>query len=319
MSGFAAAVHMNACVAGSGNDNAGMVDVALYRFAVGVRDRVIDRQTFQICIAIIDDLDFKVIRCSLLRRRIDIVFNENFAEVIGCGVSASDDRACRVHRIGVGKVVLAVTICIRVHRIGVQQRFGNIRNSITIRIGLGILRVGEAGTEQQQRGLRAFMTTGCQACHSGRNLGGASYQKLGAVHDYFERRGGRMTEADHGRFNVTQEEGDRHMFKVPTLRNVALTAPYFHDGHEANLAGAVRTMAYVQLGQELTDAQVADIVAFLGALSGEIPADAYMPGAAGSEAATTPGEPDAEDVVEAHPAAPTGATEDDADRDEAAE
>ena len=177
----------------------------------------------------------------------------------------------------------------------------------------------DALTEQQQRGLRAFMTTGCQACHSGRNLGGASYQKLGAVHDYFERRGGRMTEADHGRFNVTQEEGDRHMFKVPTLRNVALTAPYFHDGHEANLAGAVRTMAYVQLGQELTDAQVADIVAFLGALSGEIPADAYMPGAAGSEAATTPGEPDAEDVVEAHPAAPTGATEDDADRDEAAE
>lgn len=88
----------------------------------------------------------------------------------------------------------------------------------------------DALTEQQQRGLRAFMTTGCQACHSGRNLGGASYQKLGAVHDYFERRGGRMTEADHGRFNVTQEEGDRHMFKVPTLRNVAVTGPYMHNG-----------------------------------------------------------------------------------------
>ncbi|MEC7519180.1 MAG: cytochrome-c peroxidase [Myxococcota bacterium] len=177
----------------------------------------------------------------------------------------------------------------------------------------------DALTEQQQRGLRAFMSTGCHACHSGRNLGGLNYQKLGAVHDYFERRGGALTEADQGRFNVTQNEDDRHKFKVPTLRNVAITSPYFHDGHEPNLAGAVRTMAYVQLGQELTDAQVADIVAFLGALTGEIPADAYMPGAAGSEAATTPGEPDAEDVVEAHPEAPVPAEEDDADRGEAAE
>lgn len=139
-------------------------------------------------------------------------------------------------------------------------------------------------TEEEQRGLRLFVETGCTTCHRGRNVGGDSYQKMGLVHDYFARRGGRITEADLGRFNVTQNEEDRHKFKVPTLRNVALTAPYFHDGSERELAGAVRTMAYVQLGRELADADVNAIVAFLNSLTGEIPADAHMPGAQGAPA-----------------------------------
>lgn len=132
----------------------------------------------------------------------------------------------------------------------------------------------------QQRGLRLFVETGCTTCHRGRNVGGDMYQRMGLAHDYFARRGGPITEADLGRFNVTQEEGDRHKFKVPTLRNVELTAPYFHDGSEPELSGAVRTMAYVQLGQELSDAQVNDLVAFLRALTGELPEEARMPRAA---------------------------------------
>lgn len=169
----------------------------------------------------------------------------------------------------------------------------------------------EALNEQQQRGLRLFVETGCTTCHRGRNLGGTMYQKMGLVHDYFERRGGELTEADQGRFNVTEEESDRHFFKVPTLRNVELTPPYFHDGQEEELSGAVETMAYVQLGEELTDAQVSDIVAFLESLTGELPADAQPDG--GAELEGEEAEADLEDVNEAHPEAPTGTSEDDAD------
>ncbi len=151
----------------------------------------------------------------------------------------------------------------------------------------------DALDEQEQRGLRAFVEVGCTTCHRGRNVGGTMYQKMGLVHDYFERRGGRVTEADLGRFNVTEEASDRHVFKVPTLRNVAQTGPYFHDGSETELAGAVRTMAYVQLGRELDDAQTADIVAFLEALSGDLPEGAAPPRAGA----------DAEDAPEDAPAA----------------
>ena len=131
--------------------------------------------------------------------------------------------------------------------------------------------------EQQQRGYATFKEAGCTACHQGENVGGTMYQKMGVVRDYFELRGGERTEADNGRFNVTQDESDRYFFKVPTLRNIAQTAPYFHDGSQAELAGAVRIMAQVQLGKDLSDNEVADIVSFLEALSGELPADAAVP------------------------------------------
>jgi len=137
----------------------------------------------------------------------------------------------------------------------------------------------DALDEQEQRGLRAFVEIGCTTCHRGRNVGGTMYQRMGLVQNYFERRGGRVTEADLGRFNVTEDAADRHMFKVPTLRNITETGPYFHDGSEAELSGAVRTMALVQLGQELDDEQVGDLVSFLGALSGELPDGAVPPGA----------------------------------------
>ena len=138
----------------------------------------------------------------------------------------------------------------------------------------------DALTPNELAGYDLFKNSGCIACHNGRALGGQSFQKMGAVQDYFALRGGEVTEADLGRFNFTHEEGDRHFFKVPTLRNVAQTAPYFHDGSQAELAGAVRIMGQVQLGRELTDAQVEDIVAFLRALDGELPAHARMPATA---------------------------------------
>jgi cytochrome c peroxidase len=135
-----------------------------------------------------------------------------------------------------------------------------------------LIGVDDAMSDEAIAGLELFLDSGCTGCHRGAGLGGLSYEKLGAVHDYFERRGGELTDADHGRFNVTQNETDRHRFKVPLLRNIALTAPYFHDASATTLGDAVQTMAWVQLGRELTDEQTAQLVAFLDALTGEIPA-----------------------------------------------
>lgn len=118
-------------------------------------------------------------------------------------------------------------------------------------------------------GLQSFMDTGCASCHVGPGLGGTMYQRMGLVNSYFEGR--ELTEGDNGRFNVTQKESDRHMFKVPLLRNVALTAPYFHDGSVASLDEAVRQMAHLQVGLELSAEEVANITAFLNTLTGEIP------------------------------------------------
>ena len=132
---------------------------------------------------------------------------------------------------------------------------------------------------QEQRGWATFTEVGCTTCHRGQNIGGGMYQRMGLVQNYFEQRGTPLTDADQGHFNVSHDEADRHRFKVPTLRNVALTAPYFHDGSQEDLASAVRVMGRVQLNRELTDAQITDIVAFLGSLTGTLPAHALMPAA----------------------------------------
>lgn len=120
----------------------------------------------------------------------------------------------------------------------------------------------DALSDAEVRGLQTFLDTGCIACHVGPTVGGTMYQKVGAVHPY-------PTE-DVGRYAVTKEEKDRHVFKVPSLRNVAETAPYFHDGQVKTLEEAVRKMAYHQLGRELEDAQVAQIITFLESLTGRI-------------------------------------------------
>jgi cytochrome c peroxidase len=95
------------------------------------------------------------------------------------------------------------------------------------------------------------------------------YQQFGVIGDYLGERG-HITTSDLGRFNVTKKPEDRFFFKVPSLRNVARTAPYFHDGSAETLEAAVRIMATYQLGRPISDEQVAAIVAFLDALSGEI-------------------------------------------------
>ncbi len=111
--------------------------------------------------------------------------------------------------------------------------------------------------------------THCAACHGGPALGGVSFEKMGVKQDYFKLRGSELTEADNGRFNVTQQEEDRHVFKVPVLRNIELTYPYFHDGSVASLADAVQLMGQVQLGKSFSHDEIAELVAFLLTLTGE--------------------------------------------------
>lgn len=131
-------------------------------------------------------------------------------------------------------------------------------------------------TDTERQGYETFKEVGCTACHNGVNAGGGMYQRMGLVRDYFADRGN-VTDADYGRYNVTHQAADRHFFKVPTLRNVEHTAPYFHDGSRATLEEAVQAMGRYQLGRDLEAGQVRLIVAFLRSLSGEIPADARMP------------------------------------------
>ena len=121
----------------------------------------------------------------------------------------------------------------------------------------------------EQRGLRKFIDTGCVACHNGSGVGGSVFQKFGVVEDYWKQTGSK--EIDKGRFDVTHDAADMYVFKVPTLRNVAMTPPYFHDGSVGTLPEAVTIMAKVQLGKILSDQDVSDVVSFLDSLTGKLP------------------------------------------------
>ena len=122
---------------------------------------------------------------------------------------------------------------------------------------------------QAKQGYELFKKYDCATCHVGPNLGGESYELMGLRNHYFAERGMELTAEDDGRYKQTQQERDRHRFKVPGLRNVALTWPYYHDGTRATLADAVRDMGKYQSGVELSEQQVDDIVAFLNTLTGE--------------------------------------------------
>jgi cytochrome c peroxidase len=98
-------------------------------------------------------------------------------------------------------------------------------------------------TAREKEGYRLFKSYGCASCHQGVGMGGNMFARLGVMNDYFTDRGTPLTKADMGRFNVTGRESDRHRFKVPGLRNVALTAPYFHDGSARTLEKAIEIMA----------------------------------------------------------------------------
>jgi cytochrome c peroxidase len=122
----------------------------------------------------------------------------------------------------------------------------------------------KALTDVEQEGAKLFMATGCMACHMGPLFGGNGFQKVGAVKPWPNQK-------DHGRKDLTKADADDMMFKVPSLRNIEKTSPYFHDGQTADLSEAVKMMARHQLGRELTDVEAGSIVAFLKTLTGELP------------------------------------------------
>ncbi len=143
------------------------------------------------------------------------------------------------------------------------------RSLITIDAPFDRYLLGEenALTPEQQNGYQLFKSYGCSACHQGGNIGGNMFQLFGVMGDYFADRNP-IYEVDMGRFNVTGKDDDRHRFRVPSLRNVALTAPYFHDGSVATLEQAVMVMASYQLGRPIPIDDARLIVAFLHSLSG---------------------------------------------------
>lgn len=123
----------------------------------------------------------------------------------------------------------------------------------------------DAISEQELAGYRKFKEVGCTACHYGEAVGGQDFQRMGLIEEYD------TDNPSQGRFEVTGDDSDRFLFKTPTLRNVELNYPYFHDGAYWDLGEAVRLMGRIQLARELTDEEVADITAFLQTLTGDRP------------------------------------------------
>jgi cytochrome c peroxidase len=127
----------------------------------------------------------------------------------------------------------------------------------------------QALSPRAQVGLQRFIGQGCASCHNGAGVGGQTFQKFGLVEEYWKAT--RSSEIDKGRFGFTKDPADLYVFKVPSLRNVAVTPPYFHDGSVATLEEAVKVMGRVQLGVTLPDPEIGEIVAFLRTLTGTLP------------------------------------------------
>ena len=128
----------------------------------------------------------------------------------------------------------------------------------------------QALSASEKEGVKLFGNLGCVVCHTGASVGGSMYEKLG-VHAPWPNQ------TDHGRREVTHDDADDMVFKVPSLRNVAHTGPYFHDGSVESLDTAVRMMAHHQLGVDLSEEEALSIVSWLGSLTGEIPRDYIAP------------------------------------------
>lgn len=121
-------------------------------------------------------------------------------------------------------------------------------------------------TPEEKAGFNTYMVAGCQTCHAGAYVGGNLYQKLGLAKPYPDQ-------SDQGRYLVTKSEGDKMLFKAPSLRNVEKTGPYFHNGKVATLDQAVTEMANYELGKQLSGAEVGSITTWLKSLTGDIPAE----------------------------------------------
>ncbi len=127
----------------------------------------------------------------------------------------------------------------------------------------------KALSKEARLGLQEFITVGCASCHNGPAIGGRSMQKFGVFQDYWLLTNSKTP--DKGRFEVSKNEADLYLFKVPSLRNIAQTAPYFHDSSAHDLPTAIKWMGKLQLNKELSETQVANIQAFLESLTGELP------------------------------------------------
>ena len=136
-------------------------------------------------------------------------------------------------------------------------------------------------TGVEKAGFNEFVAAGCHACHNGAYVGGNSFQRLGIVKQW-------PNQSDLGRQQVTKQDADKLVFKVPSLRNVTKTAPYFHDGSVPALEDAIRRMAAHQLGNRLSDAEVKSIVAWLDSLTGQIRLDYIKPPALPKSTPSTP-------------------------------
>jgi cytochrome c peroxidase len=121
-------------------------------------------------------------------------------------------------------------------------------------------------TDEQKQGFLTYTATGCPACHTGPLLGGHMYQKTGLINPWPNQK-------DQGRYEETKKDGDKMMFKVPSQRNVAKTAPYFHDGSAPDLPKAIGKMAWHQLGKKIEAKDAQAIMAFFEALTGEVPTE----------------------------------------------
>jgi len=136
-------------------------------------------------------------------------------------------------------------------------------------------------SDTQKQGFNTFAGTGCQWCHAGAYVGGTAYQKLGVVKAW-------PNQSDQGVYQLTKDDADRMVFKVPSLRNIKKTGPYFHDGSIATIEDAIRNMAVHQRGVTLTEAQVRSIEAWMDSLTGEIPASYIKPPELPKSTAQTP-------------------------------
>jgi len=136
-------------------------------------------------------------------------------------------------------------------------------------------------TDAEKAGFNKYMAAGCQACHAGAYMGGEVYQRLGAMVPYPDT-------TDPGRAAITKQDADRMFFKVPSLRNIEKTGPYFHNGRVGTLEDAVKDMGQYQLGKQLSPNEVSSIVVFLRTLTGEIPAEYVKPPQLPKSTAKTP-------------------------------
>ena len=128
-----------------------------------------------------------------------------------------------------------------------------------------------AMTDAEKEGLKTYIDVGCTTCHAGNVLGGNMYQKFGLFGNYWDLT--KSEKIDNGKFDLTQNEADKYIFKVPSLRNIEKTYPYFHDGSVADLSESIKIMGKTQLNKDLTDEQISSIQTFLKTLNGEVSAD----------------------------------------------